>query len=48
MWDLIVSGPDYCLSFYFERAMIPHLSPSMLGNDQIHAVFLNIQGQVTQ
>ena len=22
MWDLIVSVPDYCLSFYFQRTLI--------------------------
>ena len=24
MWDLIVSVPDHCLSFYFELTVIKH------------------------
>ena len=23
MWDLIISVPDHCLSFYFSKFMIP-------------------------
>ena len=26
MWDLIVSVPDHCLSFYFESSHCNHLS----------------------
>ena len=25
MWDLIVSVPDHCLSFYFAKSKIPRL-----------------------
>ena len=34
MWDLIVSVPDHCLSFYFTRATLA-LSKSMF-NKKIH------------
>ena len=26
MWDLIVSVPDHCLSFYFKYYFLPHLN----------------------
>ena len=39
MWDLIVSVPDHCLSFYF-------MSPFMRGNDRcdiLHAAYLRVE-----
>ena len=29
MWDLIVSVPDHCLSFYYHRVMSPHDADGM-------------------
>ena len=29
MWDLIVSVPDHCLSFYFERLSLNFIADTM-------------------
>ena len=35
MWDLIVSVPDHCLSFYFSGG---HRSSKMLGKEMGHEI----------
>ena len=41
MWDLIVSVPDHCLSFYFEDGIMEHLCKDMsLKLVEIQCIFL--------
>ena len=40
MWDLIVSVPDHCLSFYFSLIVLKQLADVFAWNEDVHVVLV--------